>query len=332
VTLVIADLEAAPDDEFARYWRRWPLAAWTGELTGRHDGLFRIRDDRFVPRFVVDAADQGTVADLVSELVDWRLAQYLDSKSDTSRHAITLRVTHANGSPILRYDRSRDPEIPTGWTEVMADGAIIELNFVKIAVNVGRRPGEQGNALHGLLRTWFGPSAGHPGTAFEVILERTLDRWTLRPRRRRGSADNVVPLFPSLGVACGAFDATRTGSAEEGWQTVRVSVDDLPDPSGLFVAIASGESMAGGSDPVHDGDHLLFRWARDVSLRDLEGKRVLVELEGDERRHALKRLARTPRGFELRSDNDEGAPPIAATRDMRVVATYVRHVDSRDSG
>ena len=35
--------------------------------------------------------------------------------------------------------------------------------------------------LRRMLRSWFGPSAGHPGTRHVVILEHSRDGYTLRP-------------------------------------------------------------------------------------------------------------------------------------------------------
>ena len=54
-------------------------------------------------------------------------------------------------------------DFPTGWTPVWVDGVEHEANFVKVAVNVMRRPGSDDNVLAGILRGWFGERAGAPG-------------------------------------------------------------------------------------------------------------------------------------------------------------------------
>src|SRR5450759_1303084 len=59
--------------------------------------------------------------------------------------------------------------------------ATLMATFTKFAINVAERPGEQGNALHTLLRGWFGPSAGLPGTKHSVLLRQTSDGWEIRP-------------------------------------------------------------------------------------------------------------------------------------------------------
>ena len=76
------------------------------------------------------------------------------------------------------------PGLPSGWTEVSLDGEMYEANFVKVALNVVRRKGSEGNDLPGILRRWFGPTAGLPGTDFRVVLEQDERRYTLAPLAR----------------------------------------------------------------------------------------------------------------------------------------------------
>jgi hypothetical protein len=92
-------------------------------------------------------------------------------------------VSHAGGRPILFFDRSHNPELPTGSVDVVtADGHAYEFDFVKVAVNVARRGGEPGNRLPELLRSWFGDDAGHAGTGHRVQLTNDPDgTWRLRP-------------------------------------------------------------------------------------------------------------------------------------------------------
>jgi len=74
-----------------------------------------------------------------------------------------------------------------GRTEVFIDGEAYSANFVKVAVNVVRRSGDEDNQLPSILRRWFGPDAGAPGTRHVVALEQRNDGWHLTPLgRRRG--------------------------------------------------------------------------------------------------------------------------------------------------
>ncbi|MGQ0464794.1 MAG: DEAD/DEAH box helicase family protein [Sporichthyaceae bacterium] len=186
--------EQLPPGAFAAYWRRWPIAAWAGELSGADRPWARVDGDAFALRLDVPAHLRETFTELVAELVDWRLARHLDAR--TAGDGAILRVSHAGGRPILFLDRRRHPELPSGSVDVTAaDGHVFELDFVKVAVNVARRRGERTNALPDLLRDWFGEDAGHPGTAHRVHLARdTAGAWRLRPLRGGDSASNAAGL------------------------------------------------------------------------------------------------------------------------------------------
>jgi hypothetical protein len=125
--------------------------------------------------------------ELVRELADWRLAEYL-SRHDlaASGSSFVMKVSHAGGRPILFYPNERDrAEIPQGWQTLTIDGVRHEANFVKVALNVVRLPGSDENRLPGILRGWFGPDAGRPGTSQQVVCESSEEGLMLRPADRR---------------------------------------------------------------------------------------------------------------------------------------------------
>lgn len=173
--------EQLSPEAFARHWRRWPLAAWAGELAGAERGWAAIEDETFRFRLAVPESLRPTLTNLVAELLDWRLAAYLDRKGDAV--GAVLKVSHAGGRPILFLERQRNPELPVGPVEVITPGGhVYELDFVKIAVNVARRGSDRRNQLPDLLRSWFGDDAGQPGTAHRVRLDRDQHgRWYLDP-------------------------------------------------------------------------------------------------------------------------------------------------------
>ena len=106
---------------------------------------------------------------LTREVCEWRVGQYLERLGQSPRFVCT--VSQANSRPILFLpDRDQNPGIPSGWTHVDTPDGPLELNFVKIAVNVARRRGEEGNVLPDLLRRWFGPNAGQPGRDPQRVL------------------------------------------------------------------------------------------------------------------------------------------------------------------
>ncbi len=152
-----------------------PIAAWSGGA-GTHDvAYFAYEASRLSTRFDVSAPHREAFQELVRELVDWRLAEYLQRQTGAD-DAIVCKISHAGGRPILFLpDRAARPDIPEGATPVLIDGQRYEAEFAKIAVNVVHAPGSARNELPGLLRGWFGPDAGLPGTSFQVRFERTAD-------------------------------------------------------------------------------------------------------------------------------------------------------------
>ena len=85
-----------------------------------------------------------------------------------------LLTSRPNQKAILFLpNRKTTPGIPTGETLVDVEGTEYKAIFVKIAINVLRRPGNPKNELTAVLRHWFGPDAGLPGTNFQVVFRST---------------------------------------------------------------------------------------------------------------------------------------------------------------
>lgn len=155
-------------------------AAWVeGKGTG-DVSYFEYQDKEFKTKFT-DAPEIGAaLQELVRELAEWRLAEYLDRAQRGLAPYTTLKVTHSGGTPILFLPTGAErSDLPSGWTPITIDGGSYEANFVKIAVNVVRKPGDDANQLPGILRGWFGPDAGAPGTRHEVQLQRKGEAWHL---------------------------------------------------------------------------------------------------------------------------------------------------------
>ena len=187
-----ADLASAPAEEWERYWRRWPIAHWAEEGQKRHQ-WFRLEGDRMMPTFGVPDRYGDTFDQMASEIVEYRLARYLLKRASPSGpDAWTLRVSHSSGRPLVWLNRRANPGLPEGKVRFTADGREYLGRFVKIAMNVAELSGESGNALAVLLRGWFGPTAGHPGTHHEVVLERVRDGYTLRPRHTSDSGREQI--------------------------------------------------------------------------------------------------------------------------------------------
>jgi hypothetical protein len=152
-----------------------PVAAWVG---GRGTGgtpFFSYEGGVFRSELGQGDEVRKELRSMVRELVDLRLAQYLQ------REEIICKVSHTGGRPLIFLDRDKYPNTPEGWTNVSIDGEVYRANFVKIAVNVIRRTGEERNDLLAIMRRWFGPDAGAPGTRHRVSFKRDGDRFTLTP-------------------------------------------------------------------------------------------------------------------------------------------------------
>ncbi len=163
-----------------------PINAWVGGKGTGDTSYFAYENGVLRTTLSVGDEERGPYVALVQEIAQWRLAEYLDRPLDPSavqEGSFVCRVSHSGGKPILFLpSRKRFPSIPLGKTRIRADGEEFEADFVKVAVNVIRRGGSSENILPELIRRWFGPDAGHPGTHREVLFERDADRLVMSPR------------------------------------------------------------------------------------------------------------------------------------------------------
>ena len=180
-----------------RHLEENPIAAWTGGRGTGGRAYFAYREGTFESTFDVAPDKAESFGELVRELAEFRLAEYLarPKVGGGERAHFQCRVSHAGGTPIIRLpDRKRIDAIPEGWAPVDAAGESFEANFVKIAVNVMRRPGSEGNVLAEVLQGWFGVDAGKPGTRQLVEFTQVDGRWSLAPA---GEGTTGVTLWDS---------------------------------------------------------------------------------------------------------------------------------------
>jgi len=177
-----------------------PIDAWTGEgaMKGASDFRFENRTFKFLPE--VPDEQREAFQTLVRELVEWRLAKYLDraihaggSNTEVS-NIFTLKVSHSNGRPLLFLpSRDQAPGLPEGWQALMIDGQRYRANFVKVAINVIQPADSEDNVIARVLRGWFGADAGLPGTDFKVRLARDGDAsWVMEPMGRHEGEELVL--------------------------------------------------------------------------------------------------------------------------------------------
>ena len=185
------------DAALAELLEKNPISAWVGGKGTNGVSYFEYREGIFRTVVDVSASARSALQELTREIADWRLAEYLDrARTPTPGGArFECAVSHAKGHPLIFLpDRASVPDIPEGWVDVTADGERYQANFVEIAVNVLRRPGSEQNELGSVLRGWFGPDAGLPGTSHRVAFERDNEGLKLIPLGRR---EGVLQLWRS---------------------------------------------------------------------------------------------------------------------------------------
>jgi superfamily II DNA or RNA helicase/diadenosine tetraphosphate (Ap4A) HIT family hydrolase/HKD family nuclease/SOS-response transcriptional repressor LexA len=313
--------DAALDMEnFAAWWLEWPLSRWMDDQASQR--WFTRRGDRFVADFTCPPELRAAFESLTGELVDLRLAHYTHSRlrapapmetrsasdGNTGRLSFRAKVSHSGGKPILFLPTVESvPSRPTGPTRVrLPDGREWVFRFVKVACNVAHpadaASARGNNALPALLRDWFGPDAGLPGTNFEVEFTSIDGAWSASPVlsslptapvayasgvriRDRDSETPPFELLPSppptarytthvpvydLTAAAG-FWGPESVPEEIGW----TEVPGVSLKPGMFVARVTGTSM----EPlIPDGSWCLFR---PCPAGSREGRIVLVQLDTD---------------------------------------------------
>ena len=157
------DVGSALDDNAAlrQLLEANPIPAWTGARGTRDRQFFKYAGGKFATTFAVPPEMRASLQELTRELVDWRLAQYLsraqaENTPEGGPARLVYRVSESAHGPILSHpERKGHPATPTGWLVVESSEGTFEANFVKVAVNVLRKPGSQENVLPEVLRQWF---------------------------------------------------------------------------------------------------------------------------------------------------------------------------------
>ena len=175
------------DSKLRRHMEVNPIRAWTNPGSARRNGAggtdkvyFEYREGVF--RWV--GGDLGIhrerFAGLLRELVEWRLAEYLDRGRE--QEGYLCRIISASGRPIIKLpSRAGVANIPVDWVSVDVDGKTYAAKFAKQYINVVRESQDsKKNVLGDILRSWYGPTVGQAGTRFEVQIVQDADGWQLR--------------------------------------------------------------------------------------------------------------------------------------------------------
>lgn len=179
------DHQEATDDQWAKWWRKWPIDRWLDLQNGER--WFELTGDML--KFKLDCPESlhSAFESMTEELVDWRLAAY--SKSHRLNHSpdaelsFVAKVSHSGDRAILFLPEvTKVPDRPVGLLKVtLPDESDWEFKFVKVACNVAGPAGGNTNELSNLLKNWFGENAGLPGTDYTVLFELKAGKWSIRP-------------------------------------------------------------------------------------------------------------------------------------------------------
>ena len=328
----LSEPRAADPRRFESYWRTKPIAAWTSEARRR---WFVLDADRVVPRIPCPVGEEGVLVAMTRELVDYRLAMYrMRRRQEDTGASFLAKVIWNKNSPILKLpSRDATPELPLGPTDVLLpDGASWRFDFVKIACNVAHRHGVPKNELPDLLRGWFGPAAGTPGTAFYVRFTRSPDGLWAEPEQSEDRSivpSDLLAAYPTLRAAAGA----PADPVELSPEAEHVRLPTTARGEGLFAVRATGDSMDGGKRPIRDGDWLVMRFARAAAAAELEGRVALLQVPDKDVGFAyqVKRVVRDGGRWMLRSDNP-ARPSYEGTFEIVPIAILVDVVRPEDIG
>lgn len=175
----IGESNLASDAKLKKHLQSNPIKAWTGEGAGQGRVYFEYVDGEF--RWV---GSEGLVSDpsfrmQVRELIDWRLAEYLDRHGEQGHHRCRIILSHRN--PIIKLpSRTRVENLPLGVAPIRIEDKVYQAKFAQQYINVVRETeSSTRNILPDILRGWYGASVGQQGTRFEVKLKRVGDDWEL---------------------------------------------------------------------------------------------------------------------------------------------------------
>jgi superfamily II DNA or RNA helicase/diadenosine tetraphosphate (Ap4A) HIT family hydrolase len=224
-----------------------PINAWTEGGGPAKKNYFTYSNKIFSARFSIEPGLRSAFQELVRELADWRLAEYLSRNENETptQEAFTCQVSIADNNPILVLPNRMDNKgVPQGWIECEADGVPIEMDIQETAISVASGKDSTDNVLPKILFAWFGPDAGRPGTNFKVEFQPKKLGYQVQPFGRREQGESLGPILwekylrekiPKLFGLTFNQAIWNTGFVTAGKDLVllvTLEKDDLPDSHG----------------------------------------------------------------------------------------------------
>jgi superfamily II DNA or RNA helicase/HKD family nuclease/diadenosine tetraphosphate (Ap4A) HIT family hydrolase len=192
----------AEDGALRKHLEQNPIDAWTG---GRGTGgrkWFTYEDGQFRSTFDVQTADREPLQELVREICDWRLAQYLSNCGTAlveGAPELICRVRSVRGEARVELpSREFESGIPYGSQPVRANSDVYLGEFDEAALVALRKEAGSDSQLATILSGWFGSDAGQPGTDHRVSLRAREGVWDLLPQRgaQAGTGPELWKTYP----------------------------------------------------------------------------------------------------------------------------------------
>ncbi len=165
--------------------------------------------------------------------------------------------------------------------------------------------------------------------SYEVRRQASVSSSNVLPFKPKARVAVEIPFFPNLKIACGHF---RTGRADaEEFRALPDRYGHL-DPTRHFIARATGNSMNGGRNPIHDGDYLLLELLGAGNAGSITGTTVAIERQdesGDDQ-YLLRVVNRAKDGSYVLKANNPDYEDLPATDEMRTLARLKTLVDPFD--
>lgn len=138
-----------------------------------------------------------------------------------------------------------------------------------------------------------------------------------------------LPYFDDLRIACGHF-RTSTSEVQE-YRNLPASYGTL-DPARHFIARASGNSMNGGKNPIHDGDYLLLELISASNAGSVNGQIVAIERQDEtgDNQYLLRSVIKKGQGQYILKANNPAYKDLQTDESMRTLARLKHVIDPLD--
>ena len=155
--------------------------------------------------------------------------------------------------------------------------------------------------------------------AYEARRVSTVTPDNVVPFERTVGSRTELPYFPNLRIACGHFKTGRADAEEH--RSLGPDHGSL-DAARHFIARATGNSMAGGKNPIRDGDYLLLEHVTPQSAGSISGNVMAIERQDEtgDNQYLLRVVAKAANGRYILKANNSDFEDLEATEEMRTIA------------